>query len=119
MALEGSESPTGLGNRFAPALGAAPVSIPLARSDDPATSHAAAASAKELQARHHRIILGALEQHGPCGKDRLAALTALTGVQICRRLGELERVGKAEPTGRNVTSTAGRAEREWRRITSA
>jgi len=87
--------------------------IPLARASDPVTSHAAADSARELQARHHRIILAALEAHGPAGKDRIATLTALTGVQICRRLVELERMGKAKTTGRNVTSTAGRQEREW------
>ena len=88
--------------------------LPMARGSDPATSHAAAASAKELQGQHHRTILAALEQHGPCGKDRLAAVTALTGVQICRRLVELERIGKAAPTGRTVTSAAQRQEREWR-----
>lgn len=87
--------------------------IPLARASDPVTSHAAADSASEIQARHHRIILAALEQHGPAGKDRLAVLTSLTGVQVCRRLVELERMGKAKPTGRTVTSTAGRQEREW------
>ena len=87
--------------------------IPLARSSDPATSHAAADSARELQARHHRIILAALEAHGAAGKDRLAVLTSLTGVQVCRRLVELERMGKAAPTGKTVTSTAGRQEREW------
>lgn len=87
--------------------------LPLARSSDPVTSHAAADSAKELQARHHRIILAALEAHGAAGKDRLAVLTSLTGVQVCRRLVELERMGKAAPTGKTVTSTAGRQEREW------
>ena len=86
---------------------------PMARRHDPETSHAAAESAKDLQARHHRIIVDALKRHGPCGKDRLAALTSLTGVQICRRLTELERLGLASPTGKTVTSTAGRAEREW------
>jgi predicted ArsR family transcriptional regulator len=87
---------------------------PGVRTQDPETSHAAAASAKELQAHHHAVILGALRKHGPAGKDRLGALTNLTGVQICRRLTELHRAGQIEPTGRNVQSTAGRAEREWR-----
>ena len=87
--------------------------LPLARSSDPVTSHAAADSAKELQARHHRIILAGGEAHGGAGKDRLAVLTSLTGVQVCRRLVELERMGKAAPTGKTVTSTAGRQEREW------
>lgn len=86
---------------------------PMARRSDPATSHEAAESAKELAARHHRIILAALSR-GPAGKDRIGTLTSLTGVQVCRRLTELERAGKIEPTGRTVTSTAGRQEREWR-----
>lgn len=86
---------------------------PLARSSDPGTSHGAADEAKQLQARHHRIILAALEAHGPAGKDRLAVLTALTGVQVCRRLVELERAGRIKWTGKTVKSTAGRAEREW------
>ena len=85
----------------------------MARSTDPATSHAAAHAARELQARHHRLILAALEQHGAAGKDRLAVLTALTGVQVCRRLGELQKLGLIRETGRTVKSTAGRAEREW------
>lgn len=87
---------------------------PRARSTDPATSHQAAASAKELQAKHHREILRALELYGPSGKDRIAALTRLTGVQVCRRLVELERAGSIEATGKKVHSTAGRAEREWK-----
>lgn len=87
--------------------------VPLARSSDPSTSHAAADEAKQLQERHHRIILAALEAHGPAGKDRLAVLTSLTGVQVCRRLVELERAGRIKWTGKTVKSTAGRAEREW------
>lgn len=87
---------------------------PQARRTDPATSHAAAAQARDLQARHHRIILACLAEHGPLGKDGIASRTSLTGVAVCRRLDELRRAGKIEPTGRTVQSTAGRAEREWR-----
>ena len=86
---------------------------PGARQSDPFTSHQAATQAKELAARHHRIILGALEVHGPAGKDRIAALTSLTGVAVCRRLSELHKSGQIAPTGKTVQSTAGRAEREW------
>lgn len=91
-----------------------PIAAPAARSTDPGTSHEAALSAKELAERHARIILEALRTHGPCGKDRIAALTRLTGVQVCRRLPELQRAGLIEETGKTVTSTAGRKEREWR-----
>lgn len=86
---------------------------PLARSRDPHTSHLAAASAKELQARHHRLILDCLKQHGPHGKDGIAARTQLTGVAVARRTVELARAGLIKETGRTVLSTAGRQEREW------
>jgi len=36
---------------------------PLARNSDPSTSHAAADDAKQLQARHHRIIVACLKHH--------------------------------------------------------
>ena len=86
---------------------------PGARHSDPSTSHQAAAQAKELAARHHRIILQCLTAHGAAGKDRIGALTTLTGVAVCRRLAELQKAGKIKPTGRTVLSTAGRHEREW------
>ena len=89
---------------------------PMARRRDPRTSHQAAKQARELRSKHHRIILGALKTHGPAGKDRIASLTCLTGVAVCRRLSELHRAGIIEPTGRCVQSTAGRAEREWRLV---
>ena len=47
------------------------------------------------------------------GKDGIAARTNLTGVAVCRRLTELQRMGKIAPTGRVVASAAGRSEREW------
>jgi predicted ArsR family transcriptional regulator len=86
---------------------------PLARATDPATSRQAAAQARELAQQHHRTILAALEQHGPLGKDGIAARTNLTGVAVCRRLTELQRMGRIAPTGRTVLSAAGRSEREW------
>ncbi len=86
--------------------------MPRARATDPQTSHAAAASAKQLQADHICLILGALRR-GAAGKDRIAAITRLTGVQVCRRLGELEKAMAIRPTGKTVPSTAGRQEREW------
>ncbi len=73
---------------------------PLARARDPATSHQAADSAKALQAHHQRVILDCLKCHGPCGKDRIAALTRLSGVQVARRTVELERDGLIRWTGR-------------------
>lgn len=89
---------------------------PLARRTDPVTSHQAAESAAELQARQHRVILSALKQFGPSSKDRIAVLTRLTGVQVCRRLPELERRQLAIPTGETAPSVSGRAERIWRLV---
>lgn len=86
---------------------------PAARRTDPATSHAAAASAKDLQARHAALILDCLKRHGPLGKDGIAARTALTGVAVARRTAELNRAKAIRLTGRTVASTAGRGEREW------
>lgn len=87
---------------------------PKARRADPATSHGAAARAKELQAAHICLILGALRQ-GPAGKDRIARRAGLTGVAVARRCSEL---AAAKPpaikdTGRTEPSDAGRPERVW------
>jgi predicted ArsR family transcriptional regulator len=87
---------------------------PRARRTDPPTSHAAAAQSAALAARHHALIVDCLKCYGPHGKDGIAARTRLDGVAVCRRLGELERAGLIQQTGRTVPSTAGRAEREWR-----
>lgn len=86
-----------------------------ARVLDPVTSHQAAAQAKEMAARHHRLILDVLQKHGALSKDGIASkLKFLDGVAVCRRLTELQRAGKITPTGRTVPSASGRAEREWR-----
>jgi hypothetical protein len=88
--------------------------LPQARRCDPVTSHQAAASAKELQAQHHRVIVDCLRRHGALGKDGIAARTGLTGVAVARRTAELERAGLIKHTGKTVLSTAGRPEREWK-----
>ena len=91
-----------------------PPVMPMARRTDPETSHQAAAQAKELAARHARMILATLEAHGPCGKDRIGALTTITGHAVGKRLSEMERMGLIVLTGRTVRSASGRQEREWR-----
>ena len=87
--------------------------IPLARSSDPVTSHLAAASAKQLQAKHQAKVLEALKANGPMGKSMIAVRSGLGDVAVCRRLPELERDGLIEQTGCTVKSGSGRAEREW------
>jgi predicted ArsR family transcriptional regulator len=84
-----------------------------ARNTDPSTSWAAADSAKDLAAKHAKIIFEALRKHGAMGKDGIAQITGLDGSQVARRLSELERNHKILLTGRNVQSKAGRFEREW------
>jgi predicted ArsR family transcriptional regulator len=88
---------------------------PMARRSDPRTSHWAAEQAKELAGRHRTLIVYALAQHGPMGKDGIASkVRGLDGVAVCRRLGELQKAGLIELTGKEVPSTSGRLEREWR-----
>ena len=88
---------------------------PGARRTDPRTSKLAAREAKALAERHHHLILECLRLYGPMGKDGIAShLHGIDGVAVCRRLTELERAGHIEPTGRTVTSMAGRQERQWR-----
>lgn len=88
--------------------------LPLARRGDPATSHQAAASAKEMAIRHSRAIQYVLKEFGPNGKDGIASLTKLSGVQVARRLSEMHKLGVIEPTGCVVPSNTGRMERQWR-----
>ena len=86
---------------------------PLARRTDPSTSHSAAVQARELAAHHQLVIVACLALYGANGKDGIAALTFLTGTQVARRTSELNKIGRIQPTGRTVLSTAGRKEREW------
>lgn len=86
---------------------------PMARARDPITSQLAAAAARQLQADHHQRIAACLAKHGALSKDAIAKHTGLTGVQVCRRLGEMQRLDLAHPTGRTCLSLAGRQEREW------
>jgi predicted ArsR family transcriptional regulator len=84
-----------------------------ARSSDPATSHAAAAQAGGLASRHQRQILAALLD-GPAGASGIAARCGLLPHQVNKRINELAKAGRIVETGRTVTSSSGRGEREWR-----
>ena len=85
---------------------------PRARESDPITSWIAADQAKGFANRHARMIIGAL-QKGPMGKDGICTITGLDGVQVARRLPELQRQGLVCLTGKQVKSLTGRPEREW------
>lgn len=83
-----------------------------ARSSDPITSFMAADNAPAN--KHAIAILQCFAKHGPLGKDGIAKLTGLDGVQISRRLPELQKEGLVLPTGKTVKSKSGNQEREWR-----
>lgn len=86
---------------------------PVARNFDPATSHLAAESARDLQAAHASAIVSALRAHGPMGKSAIAAAARIEPVAVARRMSELAKAQAVKPTGKHVPSTSGRAEREW------
>jgi predicted ArsR family transcriptional regulator len=90
-------------------------SMPLfaaARASDPETSHQAAAQAGGLASKHQRQILAALLD-GPAGASGIAARCGLLSHQVNKRINELARDGRIVQTGRVVTSSSGRGEREW------
>ena len=85
-----------------------------ARAGDPVTSFAAARQAREFSGTQCDLIEQALRSHGPMSKDQLASRLRLDGVAIARRLADLQRTGRAEPTTETRRSMAGRQERVWR-----
>lgn len=85
----------------------------LARRDDPWTSLEAARRANGLAANHRQAILDAIStQSDPVGATRIAELTGLTQVQVCRRLPELLALRLVRTQGESKTAS-GRAERCW------
>lgn len=84
-----------------------------ARRTDPGTSHEAAARAREFASGHCAVILTTLMEYGPQTIDEIAKRTHLTAVQVARRLPDLQKAGKAEPTGEERLSASGRPERVW------
>ena len=88
-------------------------SKPLARNEDPATSHQAAASMTESASKHAMMILDALYTQGDMSPTGIAQHLRLDRAQVLRRMSELERRGFVYPTGRLLRSPSGRNEREW------
>lgn len=86
------------------------------RSEDPITSYQAADQIKEVAPKHFKIILEALKEHGPMGKDGIASKTSLNPNAVSRRLPELQKLDLVAPTGRTVKSLSGREEREWKSL---
>ena len=88
----------------------------LARSTDPETSHQAARGVHEFAGAHIDIVLACLKAHGPQTIDEIAKRTALTSVQVARRLPDAQKRGWAQPSGAERLSASGRLERVWRAI---
>ena len=85
-----------------------------ARATDPITSFKAAASIEDMSKQHHDLIVAALRNIGPLGKDGISKFTGLESNQVARRLKELQTLDRIELTGNQVKSNSGRSEREWR-----
>jgi hypothetical protein len=89
---------------------------PLARNTDPATSHAAAASAKELQSKHHLLIFNHLVKPYSFYRGQtiyeIAEGTGLDHNAVARRMSELERLTLAYPKGERK-GASGRMCRVW------
>ena len=88
-------------------------SKPLARNDDPVTSHQAAASMTESASKHAMMILDALYKNGDMSPTGIALCLGLDRAQVFRRMSELKRRGFIYATGRLLRSPSGRNEREW------
>jgi predicted ArsR family transcriptional regulator len=74
----------------------------------------AADSVEDMCKQHHDLIVAALRNIGPMGKDGISKYTGLESNQVARRLSELQKLDLIELTGKQVKSNSGRAEREWR-----
>lgn len=66
---------------------------PLARSDDPATSHAAAEKCKEFKGRHIQRILECLRTHGALIPADIARITGMDYHAVQRRGADMDANG--------------------------
>lgn len=80
----------------------------LARTENPSTSHAAAAASRELRADHHRTILDVMRCGADWTADEVAVHCQLDRHQIGRRLGELEKSGLVRKSGAQRATATGR-----------
>ncbi len=86
---------------------------PRARSTDPATSHDAAASMRDVAAQQAAAILAHLRTHGPATADGLDAAIGWRPTTAGRRLAELERVGQVRRLATTALTRSGRAAQLW------
>lgn len=87
----------------------------LARSKDPSTSKRAAAKVKDFAESICGKIYEELKKADGT-MEELAHRTGLTPPQVWRRLPDLQKANKAEPTDKERPGASGRAQRIWRAI---
>jgi predicted ArsR family transcriptional regulator len=87
-----------------------------ARAADPVTSFVAAKMAREFAGTQCDTIHACLREHGTASKDGIAVRTRLDATAVARRLADLQKQGRAAPTGDTRMSVSGRPERIWRAI---
>ena len=86
----------------------------MARTTDPATSHAAAASMRDAVGRHHRLILGALDLADRLAAQQIADRTGIDYVAVGKRTSELIDAGLIERAGTTHTNRSGRDADQYR-----
>jgi len=98
---------------YYPDIDVAVSALPLFRKTDPTTSVAAGERARAtFVTGQARAVLEALRA-GPAGQTEIGRRCGLLPHQVNKRLADLNRVGLAVPTGREVVNEGGFREREW------
>jgi predicted ArsR family transcriptional regulator len=86
-----------------------------ARATDPVTSKSAARSMAQTAAAQADILYWSMVRSGQAlTADELAMREKMTIEQVCRRLADLQKQGRAEPTADTRTTRSGRSARVWR-----
>ena len=85
-----------------------------ARSNDPATSHLAAASVKVSAKTLAAAILRELQRSGPGTFSEVARRLALGEQQVWKRISDLKRAELIEPTGELRQGSSGRYQTVWK-----
>lgn len=96
--------------------GSTPSNFPRVRTNDPDTSHAAAAQATDLAIDHQSLIMFALDKPGTIYD--IAERTGLDVNQVARRMGELESLHLVRTEGKAKGGT-GRLCRVWHGVSIA
>tara|TARA_R110000803_G_scaffold39641_5_gene85550 strand:- start:807 stop:1088 length:282 start_codon:yes stop_codon:yes gene_type:complete len=86
---------------------------PLARNNDPQTSHDAAHSVEFSLGRQHQEIVTVLERGIPFAAEQLEMII---GFPVWRRMNELEKAGIVEKTGEQHKNNSGRMANKYRLV---